>query len=364
MYILGILFYVVTIASLFIFDALNELLHQAIFLAPEVAFAIFVVCLYPLAIFLYHLVRRKNAPENKKYLSSQAKLAASVSLSLGLIGTFEGLTEMVSAISKSMMTDGKDLSETMTQMVSSISSALASMSYAFITSIFGVASSVLVIISYNYISTYYRDKDTALTSGTPDAPDDSYVTKLNDLEKVNISILEKLLSCHQQNDIFCKNTEILAKEIVVTNALMAKRNQFELNAWRSVINKMNTLISEGRNVDTHFENIASLLTQNNRLLTASQDAGTEIRDILQKQSTSLEFLTDTMKSGSYVARDIYTVLEDMQAHNKNIPTILQQIDGSLSESSTFMKNILSHSEKREQEYRTKMKKISEVLSNE
>lgn len=332
MYIIGVLFYVLTILSFFIFKAMNELLHQAIFLAPEVAFSIFVVCLYPLAIFLYHFIRRKNSPENKKYLSSQARLAASVSLSLGLIGTFEGLTEMVSSISKSMMTEGKDLSETMAQMVSSISSALASMSYAFITSIFGVASSVLIIIAFNYIYTYYREPKTNSQKLNDKGYDELSLRKLNELEEINISILDKLLSCNQQNDLFFKTLD-------------------EILAVSRVANVAN-------------EKILSALNNNSELLASSCESRSESNVILQRQVAALELIVDAMTSIYNGSKDIYSVLDIIKNSNENIPETLASIDTGILEFRESLDRFISNSEKNKQDYLVKIKKIIEVLNND
>ncbi|EMW0227420.1 hypothetical protein AADY61_001599 [Salmonella enterica] len=332
MYVIGILFYVLTISSFFIFKTMNELLHQAIFLAPEVAFAIFIVCLYPLIIFLYHFLRRKNAPENKKYLSSQARLAASVSLSLGLIGTFEGLTEMVSSISKSMMTEGKDLSETMAQMVSSISSALASMSYAFITSIFGVASSVLIIIAFNYIYTYYREQKTTNHHLADRGVNELSLIKLNELEEINVSILEKLSSCDKQNDFFCKGIDEMLAVSRVSNVTYGK--------------------------------ILSVLQNHSELLAASCECRVECNSILQKQVVEVGLILDAMTSISNGSKEIYSLLEKIHDTHRYMPEILKNIDTGVSEFREDMVRFFSDSEKMQHDYRVKIKKIIEVLNDD
>ncbi|HGB5296749.1 TPA: hypothetical protein ACIVOJ_004834, partial [Salmonella enterica subsp. diarizonae serovar 61:l,v:z35] len=92
----------------------------------------------------------------KKVIASQTKLAASVSVSLGLIGTFQGLTAMVSSIAKSMG-GSSDMAEKMNSMLNAIASALSAMSYAFLTSILGVAVSVLLLLSLNFWMFYFKD---------------------------------------------------------------------------------------------------------------------------------------------------------------------------------------------------------------
>ncbi|TOD19776.1 hypothetical protein CGJ69_24615, partial [Vibrio parahaemolyticus] len=79
-------------------------------------------------------------------------------VSLGLIGTFQGLTAMVSSIAASMGGEG-DLSEKMGSMIGAISQALSAMSYAFLTSILGVAVSVLLILSLNFWSFRFKGQN-------------------------------------------------------------------------------------------------------------------------------------------------------------------------------------------------------------
>ncbi|MCT7233014.1 hypothetical protein, partial [Salmonella enterica] len=219
MYLIGFFIYLFTIASFFIFPAMRFLFKEAITLAPEVAGAVCVVCIYPLVIFLVHIIRKKKSYESKLYLTSQAKLAASLSVSLGLIGTFQGLTDMVSTISRSMQSGGDDLVGKMSSMISSISSALASMSYAFITSIFGVASSVIILLSLNYMSTYYNKKD--VRDKLADEEYDISKQKLEQLSeeisrlsKINVLVSERLLACNLQNEFidegFKKYLEIIS----------------------------------------------------------------------------------------------------------------------------------------------------------
>lgn len=197
MYVIGLLFYI-GMVSLYYFDSIKKLVAEAVHLAPEISIVIGFITIYPLAIFLYHLVFRLRAYNYGRYLSSQAKLAASASVSFGLIGTFQGLTQMVSTISGAMSSGSgdTDLVMRMNVMIDSISSALASMSYAFITSICGVAASVLILIALNFFISYYKKAEPqteAATTNNNSKEIGLLLAKINQVEELNLAVAKKLV---------------------------------------------------------------------------------------------------------------------------------------------------------------------------
>ncbi|HAB5480720.1 TPA_asm: hypothetical protein GB236_23270, partial [Salmonella enterica subsp. diarizonae] len=155
---LGLVFYILTAVCYLLFPAIKNMVNQAAFLAPQITYACGVLFILPLLLFLTHWVFRLKARKYYALLATQTKLAASVAVSLGLIGTFMGLTDMVSAISGSLGGEG-DLAAKMGAMISSISSALTAMSFAFLTSILGVTVSVLLLVSLNFWEFYYETEN-------------------------------------------------------------------------------------------------------------------------------------------------------------------------------------------------------------
>ncbi|TOD05436.1 hypothetical protein CGJ72_24345, partial [Vibrio parahaemolyticus] len=135
---LGYVLYAVVLYAVWKVSAIKTLVDQALMLAPELSIGMFTLYFYPLVLAIVLLVFRKKDVSHGQLLSKQTNIAASVAVSLGLIGTFQGLTAMVSSIAASMGGEG-DLSEKMGSMIGAISQALSAMSYAFLTSILGVA---------------------------------------------------------------------------------------------------------------------------------------------------------------------------------------------------------------------------------
>ncbi|WP_272539947.1 hypothetical protein [Providencia sp. PROV197] len=228
MYYIGLFFYAVTFSASFLLKEVREMIAQCLLLAPEISYAMIGIYIYPLIIFLYHKIFKRNEQENYIFLSNQTKLSASVSVSLGLIGTFIGLTGMITAISASLGGDG-DVSAKMNAMISSISMALNLMSFAFLTSILGVAISVLLLISLNFFNFFYKkeqkkEKKESISKYTNEI--DDIQKKLASLKDININIAEKIISISENND--------LAKEISVHLATLSSCTMENLNVLKSI----------------------------------------------------------------------------------------------------------------------------------
>lgn len=234
------------------------MLDQALLLAPELTYMMLAIYFYPLTIALVHVIFRMNSIGHSAFLKSQTMLASSVVVSLGLIGTFQGLTMMVTAIAGSMAGDG-DITEKMGAMISSISEALSAMSYAFLTSIFGVAISVLLLISHNcwnlrYVSEYTNTEDEELI--------------LVSLEKLN-EISEKLYNRIEISTIDEKHVEALCahlKDVAVTN------QNYQKTVLEN-INRLNVI------VDLLHEESVDIPAQQKELL---EHIGGDIKQILNE----------------------------------------------------------------------------------
>lgn len=228
MYYIGLFFYAVTFLACFLFQGIGEMVLQCIELAPEISYAMIGIYIYPLVIFLCHKVFKQNTQGHYVFLSNQTKLSASVTVSLGLIGTFIGLTGMITAISASLSGDG-DVSEKMGAMISSISMALNSMSFAFLTSILGVSISVLLLVSLNFFNFFYKKE---IKSEKKPSTTGKYSNELNhiqqalaSLQEINISTANKLISIPEGND--------LTKEISSSLSILSSVTQEQLHFLKS-----------------------------------------------------------------------------------------------------------------------------------
>ncbi len=210
MYYLGLFFYAATLLACFLLQSVREMIQQCLLLAPEISYTMIGIYIYPLIIFLFHRLCNKNKQSNYILLSNQTKLSASVTVSLGLIGTFIGLTGMITAISASLGGDG-DISEKMNAMISSISMALNSMSFAFLTSILGVSISVLLLVSLNFFHFFFQKESKKIKEKTATYTEElnNIQETLNTLQKVNINIAQKVISTSENNDLASEISEHL-----------------------------------------------------------------------------------------------------------------------------------------------------------
>ncbi|EGL6009534.1 hypothetical protein IRA26_000471 [Salmonella enterica] len=237
MHFLGLIFYILTAACYLLFPAIKNMVNQAAFLAPQITYACGVLFILPLLLFLTHWVFRLKARKYYTLLATQTKLAASVAVSLGLIGTFMGLTDMVSAISGSLGGEG-DLAAKMGAMISSISSALTAMSFAFLTSILGVTVSVLLLVSLNFWEFYYETENNAekMSGNIPSENElNALLNRITLLEEINTNIANKLIYIPE-------NTE-LAELLVVNNNAMAE-NLIQINTTIKNIEKITKAFTE------------------------------------------------------------------------------------------------------------------------
>ncbi|ENS4379520.1 hypothetical protein ACE08P_003884 [Salmonella enterica] len=237
MYFLGLIFYILTAVCYLLFPAIKNMVNQAAFLAPQITYACGVLFILPLLLFLTHWVFRLKARKYYVLLATQTKLAASVAVSLGLIGTFMGLTDMVSAISGSLGGEG-DLAAKMGAMISSISSALTAMSFAFLTSILGVTVSVLLLVSLNFWEFYYETENNAekMSGNIPSENElNALLNRITLLEEINTNIANKLIYIPE-------NTE-LAELLVVNNNAMAE-NLIQINTTIKNIEKITKAFTE------------------------------------------------------------------------------------------------------------------------
>ncbi|EHP1135369.1 MotA/TolQ/ExbB proton channel family protein [Salmonella enterica] len=357
MYLIGFFIYLFTIASFFIFPAMRFLFKEAITLAPEVAGAVCVVCIYPLVIFLVHIIRKKKSYESKLYLTSQAKLAASLSVSLGLIGTFQGLTDMVSTISRSMQSGGDDLVGKMSSMISSISSALASMSYAFITSIFGVASSVIILLSLNYMSTYYNKKD--VRDKLADEEYDISKQKLEQLSeeisrlsKINVLVSERLLACNLQNEFIDEGFKKYLEIISYGNELNEKSLKSLTVFSGAFQEKTNYLIEQGGLILSTLVDIKSEMGR-----WYADDLIKELIDVFEKNKK----IDSDWKNKIFISHEsLRDSVDDLVATGRNAQESLSEI----SYNSIKMSELLMGLNEKEKFKSDKMKRLAEALIHE
>lgn len=334
MYFLGLVFYILTAVCYLLFPAIKNMVNQAAFLAPQITYACGVLFILPLLLFLTHWVFRLKARKYYALLATQTKLAASVAVSLGLIGTFMGLTDMVSAISGSLGGEG-DLAAKMGAMISSISSALTAMSFAFLTSILGVTVSVLLLVSLNFWEFYYETENNAEKKPGKVPSENELHALLNRitlLEEINTNIANKLVYIPENTDI---------SELLVVNSNTMAENLLQINTTVKNIEKVTKAFAEIS--DNALVSInASLMDVNQSNMVASEKiiAGNEH---LMDLNVGVNALLALMKKNSEFNEE----MENKKT--EQLKVIIDRQESYFHEQYKFKK---------------KMKQIVEVLTNE
>lgn len=334
MYFLGLVFYILTAVCYLLFPAIKNMVNQAAFLAPQITYACGVLFILPLLLFLTHWVFRLKARKYYALLATQTKLAASVAVSLGLIGTFMGLTDMVSAISGSLGGEG-DLAAKMGAMISSISSALTAMSFAFLTSILGVTVSVLLLVSLNFWEFYYETENNAGKNPEKVPSENELHALLNRitlLEEINTNIANKLVYIPENTDL---------SELLVVNSNTMAENLLQINTTVKNIEKVTKAFAEVS--DNALVSInASLMDVNQSNMVASEKiiAGNEH---LMDLNVGVNALLALMKKKSEFNEE----MENKKT--EQLKVIIDRQESYFHEQYKFKK---------------KMKQIVEVLTNE
>ncbi|EAV3588863.1 hypothetical protein BRP34_16995 [Salmonella enterica] len=334
MYFLGLVFYILTAVCYLLFPAIKNMVNQAAFLAPQITYACGVLFILPLLLFLTHWVFRLKARKYYALLATQTKLAASVAVSLGLIGTFMGLTDMVSAISGSLGGEG-DLAAKMGAMISSISSALTAMSFAFLTSILGVTVSVLLLVSLNFWEFYYETENNAGKNPEKVPSENELHALLNRitlLEEINTNIANKLVYIPENTDL---------SELLLVNSNTMAENLLQINTTVKNIEKVTKAFAEVS--DNALVSInASLMDVNQSNMVASEKiiAGNEH---LMDLNVGVNALLALMKKNSEFNEE----MENKKT--EQLKVIIDRQESYFHEQYKFKK---------------KMKQIVEVLTNE
>ncbi|EKR2075412.1 TPA_asm: MotA/TolQ/ExbB proton channel family protein [Salmonella enterica subsp. salamae] len=334
MYFLGLIFYVLTATCYLLFPAIKNMVNQAAFLAPQITYACGLLFILPLLLFLTHIVFRLKARRYYVLLATQTKLAASVAVSLGLIGTFMGLTDMVSAIAGSLGGEG-DLAAKMGAMISSISSALTAMSFAFLTSILGVAVSVLLLVSLNFWEFYYETENNAeKTPGKAPSEDELHalLNRIMLLEEINTNLANKLVC-------------------IPDNTNLSERLAVNSNTIAENLSQINTTIKSIEVITKAFAE-----TSDNALVSIN----TSLMDVNQNNMVANEKIIASNERLMDLNIGISTLLTLM----KKISEFNEEMENKKAEQ---LKAIIDRQENyfhEQYKLKKKMKQVVEVLSNE
>ena len=156
MYYIGYLIYAIAIAAATLTPAALDMIKVSYKLATVITVGCGVLAAYPPLLLMYYQVRGLKNKNTEDTFASIVQMTGATAVSLGLIGTFIGLTQMITKISSAISFKGKSMEEQVQHVMTAIGSSLDSMSFAFLTSVMGVASAVVISCAATYFREYFK----------------------------------------------------------------------------------------------------------------------------------------------------------------------------------------------------------------
>jgi EAL domain-containing protein (putative c-di-GMP-specific phosphodiesterase class I) len=310
MHFVGIFLYISSVIVSVSFEASRTFFLTTYALAPEIMILIIIGYFYPLMVFVfaYFSGQQKNS---KAFFQSQAFLASTLCVSLGLIGTFFGLSEMVASISAGMNAEG-DFNVKISSLLDSIGSSLDAMSLAFLTSILGVAASVLILVSCNYLALYFKDKE--VSAGTIGA----YGVTYSESSSMNAEDLSNAI--HRSfSPIFSALSASVEGNNEVQRTLSNKLDDFML--------KQSSRLNEGfDHMSTYAEKIIEQMTLSNTHLASLQT--TYENSNSQYNAQTQDFHQQLSQIADFSSK-IATDLKQEASSSEAVRALLENIDNSL-----------------------------------
>ncbi|HFQ5353767.1 TPA: hypothetical protein ACGVAX_000917 [Vibrio vulnificus] len=180
MIILGYILFVLVFLTFSFWAPAKDFLLSSYDLAPEITVLVAIFYMYVFLVTVTFTVA-KSYPSRTSFYNLHVKMACSVMVSLGLVGTFLGLVDMIAGIATALTSDEPEFSKKMAILLNAISGSLSAMSFAFVTSILGVGISAYTMVAATFVATSFKkrelEKKAEENGGTPNLE-----TRVLDLE--------------------------------------------------------------------------------------------------------------------------------------------------------------------------------------
>jgi len=230
---IGYLIYGIIVGLIALVPAANELVVTSFKLATEITIGCLVVAAYPPLLFFYYHVRGFKSSVYYERMCSVIQTCGNTVVSLGLIGTFVGLTNMIAKIASAIGGEGGSIDEQIAIIMTAIGESLDAMSFAFLTSVMGVAASVVIFAAAVYFKTYF-DK----TDSEDDFSDEALEERLQRIEGAALKqrkmigrIISSSVDRREMASLIINNTtQIKGLLKVTTNLSKSAASQSDINS--------------------------------------------------------------------------------------------------------------------------------------
>lgn len=171
-------------------------------------------------------------------------------VSLGLVGTFLGLVEMISGIGAALSGEETDFAKRMEALLGAISTSLGAMSFAFMTSILGVGISAYSLVAATFVASSFSEEDKKQRDNkTTVKKDDDYTSVVNPiLERMQTIEEERIL----ENKRLSETNQILDDKRILLEKNMLQENNLKIEASTTLNNALSKRMQE---LEDKFSNI-------------------------------------------------------------------------------------------------------------
>lgn len=256
MHYLGYIIYALVVSSFFFVDAVKDLIVVSYELATEITVACIAIAFYPPLKFFYYHIRGFNDKVSYERYCSVSTTCGNTVVSLGLIGTFIGLTQMIEKIAGAIGQEGGSIDEQIALIMTAIGESLGAMSFAFLTSIMGVGASVMIFCASIYFKMFF---DKVGANDQTNLSDEAIDERIKSIELDN----QKLRSFLNR----IVNSNIDRKElasIVISNTLQVKALTEASGNLIKAINSQDNVNSELKEALADFSSSIQNMSQNQK----------------------------------------------------------------------------------------------------
>lgn len=307
----GLAIFIGVTAFMLVFDYTRDFLVNTYLLSPEITILIGIGYLYPFILYFIGKVFRSSVCFSRKFYITHVSMSGNFCVSLGLIGTFIGLSSMVAAIASGMNAGG-DFSEQIGALLQSIGSSLDAMSLAFLTSILGVGAGTIIAVACNYLATSFVDYDDQVPASV--GQQDNY----DQFEKVTNHQTEQLANVIQSTVSGLKIKEAITSiegSTAEQQNLSRTLNKLEETQANLLEAGLKPTVQSFEKITQTFERYDNLMIENNKLF---QDFASGIDSSIQ----SLHGLTESIQqSGETMLGAISSINDRFDQLEGNINSI-------------------------------------------
>ncbi|MGR5365893.1 hypothetical protein [Photobacterium damselae] len=248
MYYIGYLIYAAAIAATALSPAAVEMVEVSYRLATTITIGCFVLAAYPPLLLMYYMIRGLKNKNTEDHFAEIVKMTSATVVSLGLVGTFIGLTQMITKISSAISYKGKSMEDQVQHVMSAIGASLDSMSFAFLTSVMGVASAVIITCAATYFREFFKTPIDQEVVGI-----DSLTEKVEELEESSKNIFSIL---NRFTSVSVDRNELAS--LVISNSLQTRE-------LAKIISELNTESTNKVEID---KKLIEALSESNRAMAA------------------------------------------------------------------------------------------------